>query len=160
MSSTLVVAIAKNTDITPRGPTIDVFYIGGGRYREYRQHTPGAHHQRLLHLQWWLLPDFSQHPQGPTFDVFNFGGGRCRDYRQHPLGGLPSTSSSSSVVAVARLRPAPLGGPPSTSSTLVVAAAKNTDSTPRAPASTSFISMVAAARNTDNTPRGSPLTLG
>jgi hypothetical protein len=42
----------------PRGPTVDVFNIGGDRC--------------------WTC---HQHPEGPTIDVFNFSGGRCRTCR-------------------------------------------------------------------------------
>jgi hypothetical protein len=41
-------------------------------------------------------------PRGLFIDAsFNFGGGRCRSSRQHPLGGPPSTSPSTLVVAAA-----------------------------------------------------------
>jgi hypothetical protein len=75
---TSVVAAVESTASTPRGSVIIVFNFGGGRCRT------------LL-----LAP-----PRGLAIDVFNFRGGRCRICRQHPLGGLPSTSSTS-VVAVA-----------------------------------------------------------
>jgi hypothetical protein len=68
----LVVVAAGNTDSTPKGPTIEVFFnFGGGCYQKYRQH-----------------------PQGPAIDVFfDFGDGCCREYWQHSLGGSPSTFS-------------------------------------------------------------------
>jgi hypothetical protein len=118
----------------PRGPTIDVFNFGGGRCRTCRQHPRGgppsmsstsmvapvghaastlrgARHRRLQ-LRWWPLSDLPPAPpRGATINVFNFDGGRCRTCRQHPL-----------------------GGPPSTFSTSVVAVARNIDSTPRGPA--------------------------
>jgi hypothetical protein len=41
-------------------------------------------------------------PKGLTIIVFfNLGGGRYRTHQMHPPGGLPSTSSSNSVVATA-----------------------------------------------------------
>jgi hypothetical protein len=44
-SSTLVVAIARDTDNTPQGPTIDVFFnFDGGCGRRYRQHSQGGRH--------------------------------------------------------------------------------------------------------------------
>jgi hypothetical protein len=89
-----------------RGPAIDVFNYGGGRYRTCRQHPLGAH-CRCLQLWWWPLPDLPLAPprgppltsstlvvaaagpaastqRAPAVDVFNFSGGRCRTYRQHP----------------------------------------------------------------------------
>jgi hypothetical protein len=55
---------------------------------------------RCLHLWWWpLLGLPTTPPRGAAIDVFNFGGGRCRKYRQHLLGGPPSISSTSMVVA-------------------------------------------------------------
>jgi hypothetical protein len=74
MSFTSVVAATRITDSTPRGPVIDVFYIFGGGCCQ-----TSADHRCLLHLRWWLL-------------VFG----------QHPPGALPSTSSSTSVVAIAK----------------------------------------------------------
>jgi hypothetical protein len=71
-----------------RGPTIDVFNFGGGRYRTllpappgappstsstsvvgavgpYRQHPQGPRHRRLQ-LWWWALPDLAAStPRGP-----------------------------------------------------------------------------------------------
>jgi hypothetical protein len=42
-------------------------------------------------------------PRGPAIDVvFNLDGGHCQTHRQRPLGGLPSTSSTSSVVDATR----------------------------------------------------------
>jgi hypothetical protein len=57
----------------------------------------------LHQLRWWPLLGFpTPSPRGPTIDIFvNFGGGRCRGSRHRLLGGPPSTSSSTSVVAVA-----------------------------------------------------------
>jgi hypothetical protein len=96
--------------------------------------TPqGAWHRRLQ-LCWWLLPDIpATSPRGAAIDVFfNFGGGCYRTYRQYPPGGLPSMSSSTTVVvAVGHTGSTPSGGQPSTSSsTTVVAAADHTGSTP------------------------------
>jgi hypothetical protein len=109
-SSTTVVAAIGNTNSTPRGPTINVFFsFGGGRCRKYQQHPQGAGHRRLLHLRWWLLPDFDQHPPGG-----------------------PQSMSSTSVVVTVRNTDSTPRGPPSTSSLAsLVAAAKNIDSTPQ-----------------------------
>jgi hypothetical protein len=115
-SPTSVVAAAKDTDSTPRGPTIDVlfnfggsycwtsasilrgatidilFNFGGGCCQTSASTTYGAHHRRLLQLRWWLLPDFGTHPQGAATDVFfNFGGGCDRTSASTPQGGPPST---------------------------------------------------------------------
>jgi hypothetical protein len=100
---------------SPRGPTIDVFNIGGGRCRICRQHPHGAHHRRLQ-LRWWPLskiptaplgclpstspasvvaaaePATSTH-RGPAIDVFSSGGGRCQKSRQHPQGPAIDVSS-------------------------------------------------------------------
>jgi hypothetical protein len=79
-SSTTMVAAAGAPDSTPRGPAIDVFInYDGGRCRSSRQHPQGARHRRLHQLRWWPLPEL------PTA----------------PLGGLPSTSSSTTMVAAA-----------------------------------------------------------
>jgi hypothetical protein len=69
--------------IEVRGPAIDVFYIFGGGYCHSTDSAP------------W----------GPAIDVFYISGGRNQDYRQHPPGGPSLTSSTSSVVAAAKLRP-------------------------------------------------------
>jgi hypothetical protein len=72
------------------------------------RHLPGAHHQCLLQLRWWLLPELPTTPpkggaidvsstsvvattgatgstsqgRGPTIDAFlNFGGCCCQSYR-------------------------------------------------------------------------------
>jgi hypothetical protein len=69
---------------TPRGPAIDIFNFGDGRYRTCHQHPQGACH-RCLQLRWWSLLDLPlAPPRGPAIDVFNFSGGRCQKYRQHP----------------------------------------------------------------------------
>jgi hypothetical protein len=48
-----------------RGPAIDIFNFGGGRYRTCRQHLPGACHRRLQ-LRWWPLLDLPPAtPRGP-----------------------------------------------------------------------------------------------
>jgi hypothetical protein len=60
--------------------------------------------------------------RGPTIDVFNSGSGLCRTLLHHPLGGPPSTSSTSVVTAVGPYRQHLPGRPSSTSSTSVVAA--------------------------------------
>jgi hypothetical protein len=42
-SSTTVVAAVRNTDSTPRGPAIDVFFkFGGGCWQKYREHPLGG----------------------------------------------------------------------------------------------------------------------
>jgi hypothetical protein len=71
----------------PRGPAIDVFWCGGGRYRTCRQHPLGDPSSMSLSVD-------------GVIDVFNFGGGCCRTCRQHPPGG-PSSTSSTSVLAAA-----------------------------------------------------------
>jgi hypothetical protein len=87
-----------------RGPAIDVFNFGGGRYRTCQQHLPGglpsmsptpvvaatgpaasnpqgARHRRLQ-LRWWLLLNLPPAPpRGPAIDVFNFDGGHCQTCR-------------------------------------------------------------------------------
>jgi hypothetical protein len=112
-----------------RGPTIDVFNIGG--------------------CHCWTC---RQQPQGAAVDVFNIGGGRCRKSRQQPPGGSPSTSPASVVATPGPVANTPRGachrrlqlrwwslldlppvssrGPLSTSSTSVVAAVGNPDSNP------------------------------
>jgi hypothetical protein len=102
-----MVATARNTDSTPRGAAIDVFFnFGDGCYWKYQQHqlgglplmssstsvvaaagntdsTPqGACHRCLLQLRWWLLAEIlTAPPGGPTINVFiNFGGGYYRQY--------------------------------------------------------------------------------
>jgi hypothetical protein len=73
--------------IEVRGRAIDVFYISGGRCLEYQQHPQGARHRRLLHLRWWLLPDYRQHPQRAAIDIFFiFSGGCCRSTDSTPRG--------------------------------------------------------------------------
>jgi hypothetical protein len=111
-----------------RGPAIDVFInLGGDRCWNRWQRplgsppstsslssvvatagptgsTPqGAHHHRLLQPRWWPLSDPpNASPRRLAIDVFfKLSGGHCRTHRQCPLGGPPSTSSSTSVVAVA-----------------------------------------------------------
>jgi hypothetical protein len=77
----------------------------GARHRRGRT----TRHQRLQ-LRWWSLSDPPPAPpRGPTIDVFNFGGGRCRTCRQHQLGGPPSTSSTSVVVAAGPAASTPRG---------------------------------------------------
>jgi hypothetical protein len=116
-SPTSVAPAARPAASTPRGPTVDIFNIGCGRCRTYRQHPQGARRRRLQ-LRWWSLSDLPPAPpRGPTIDVSNFGGGRCRTYRQHPLGGPPSMSPTSVVVAAGPTTSTPQGGPPSTSPT-------------------------------------------
>jgi hypothetical protein len=107
-----------------------------------------------------MLPDpMTAHLRGPTIDVFfKFSGERYRIHRQRPLGGPPSTSSSTSVVEAARptgsiaqgahhrcrlqhqwrtlpdLPVAPPGALPSmSSSSSVVDAARPTGNAPRGP---------------------------
>jgi hypothetical protein len=108
-SSTSVAPAAGPAASTPRGPTVDIFNIGGGRYRTYRQHPQGACRRRLQ-LRWWSLSDLPPAPpRGPTIDVSNFGGGRYRTYRQHPPGGPPSTSPTSVVVVAGPTASTPQG---------------------------------------------------
>jgi hypothetical protein len=70
----------------PRGPAIDVFNFGGGRYQTYRQHPQGACRRRLLALMVAAAGSAASTPRGAAIDVFNFGGGRCRACCQHPRG--------------------------------------------------------------------------
>jgi hypothetical protein len=50
-SLTSVVAAVGNTDSTPRGPAIDIFFnFGGGCCRTFRQHPQGVSHRRLANL--------------------------------------------------------------------------------------------------------------
>jgi hypothetical protein len=72
------VDVTGSTGSAPRGPAIDV----------------------IFKTWWWMLSDSPvPPPRGATIDVFfNLGGGLCRTCRQRPLGGMPSTSSPTSVV--------------------------------------------------------------
>jgi hypothetical protein len=94
--------------------TINIFFAELTSHRHGRtgaRHRRGrtARHQRLQ-LRWWSLSDPPPAPpRGPTIDVFNFGGGRCRTCRQHQLGGPPSTSSTSVVVAAGPAASTPKG---------------------------------------------------
>jgi hypothetical protein len=115
-----------------RGSTIDIFNFSRGRCRTYRQHplggppstsptsevaaagpaasTPQGAHHRHLQLWWWLLPDMPPAPsKGPAIDIFNFNGGHSWTCRQHPLGGPPSTSSTSVVAATGPAASTPQG---------------------------------------------------
>jgi hypothetical protein len=54
----LIAAAAGNTDSTPRGPAIDVFYIfGDGCYRTIDSTLQGAAINVFFKLRWWMLPD-------------------------------------------------------------------------------------------------------
>jgi hypothetical protein len=81
----------------PMGPTIDVFFNPSGGPCQ-------THHQCLLQPRWWPLSDPPVAPlRGPAIDVsFDLDGGYYRTHRQHPLGSLPSTSSSTSVVVATK----------------------------------------------------------
>jgi hypothetical protein len=58
-------------------------------------------HRCLLQTRSWTLPDPPIAPPGGTIYIFfNLGSGHCRTHWQRPLGALPSTSSSASVVDV------------------------------------------------------------
>jgi hypothetical protein len=117
---------------TSRGPAIDVFNFGGGRYQTLPLAPPGGPPSTSSTSVVTVAGPCRQHPsggppstsstsevaavgsaasthQGPAINVFNFGGGRCRTCRQHPPGGPPSTSSTA-VVAAAGPTPAPPGG--------------------------------------------------
>jgi hypothetical protein len=61
---------------------------GGGRYRTYLQHPPGAPPSMSPStIVVGSAGHSSNTPQGAAIDVsFNNGGGRCRTYRQHPHG--------------------------------------------------------------------------
>jgi hypothetical protein len=79
-SSTLVVDTAGPADSSPRGPAIDVFFnLGGGCFWTHRQCPQVACNRCLLQHWWWMPPDPSAVPPE----------------------GLPSTSSSTSVVDAA-----------------------------------------------------------
>jgi hypothetical protein len=77
-SSTSVVDAAGPAGSAARRPAIHIILkLGAGHYRTCQQRPP----------------------RGATIDVvFKLGGGRCRTRWQYPLGGLPSTTSSTSVV--------------------------------------------------------------
>jgi hypothetical protein len=152
-SLTLVVAVVGPAASTPQGACHRHLQLQWWPLSDIPPATLGARHRRLK-PQWWPLPDMPPAPpRGPAIDVFNFGGGRCRACRQHPLGGPPSTSSTSMVAAAGHaggtlhgarhqrlqhrwwplsgMSTAPPGGPPSKSPTSVVAAAGHAASTPQ-----------------------------
>jgi hypothetical protein len=62
-----------------RGPAIDVFNFDGGRCRSTDDTSEGGRHRYLLHLQCWLLSDFSQHPQRASHRRLGKLG-TCRQY--------------------------------------------------------------------------------
>jgi hypothetical protein len=62
-SSTSVVAAAGPARSTPKGATMYVYFnFGDDRCWTRWQHPQGSHHQRLVQLWCWLLPDRRQHP--------------------------------------------------------------------------------------------------
>jgi hypothetical protein len=117
---------------TSRGPTIDVFNFGGGRYRTLppappgappsmsstsvvgavgpcRQHLQGPRHRRLQ-LWWWALPDLAAStPRGPRHRRLQLRWWPLPDLAASTLGGPPSTSSTSVVGAVRPCRQHPMG---------------------------------------------------
>jgi hypothetical protein len=101
---TSVVAAARNTDSIPQGACHRcLLQLRWWLQTKITTAPPGGRHRCLLQLRWWMLPKIPIAPlRGAAIDVFfNFGGGCCQKYWQHPPGGLPSTPSSTSVVATA-----------------------------------------------------------
>jgi hypothetical protein len=103
---TSVVAAARNTDSIPQGACHRcLLQLRWWLQAKITTAPQGGRHRRLLQLRWCMLPKILIAPllRGVAIDVFfNFGGGCCQKYWQHPPGGLPSTSSSTSVVATAK----------------------------------------------------------
>jgi hypothetical protein len=85
----MVVAVARNTGSTPRGPAIDFFFnFGGGCCREYWQHPPGGPPSTSSStLVVAATGNTDSTLRVPAIDVFfNYGGACYREYRQHPQG--------------------------------------------------------------------------
>jgi hypothetical protein len=132
-----VVVAAGTTDSTPRGTTIDIFFIFSGGYCRTSASTP----------------------QGPTIVVFYiFGGGCCRTTDSTPLGGLPSKSSTSLVVATVGLLTLLPRGP--TIDVFFIFGGgcyRTTDSTPRVLAIGVLLNLVSATSIFLATPTRGPL---
>jgi hypothetical protein len=111
MSPTLVLAATGPAASIPKGPAINIFSFGGGRYRSYRQHARGpAINVSNFKLRWWPLPDMPVAPsRGPAIDISSFGGGHDWPCQQHPKRGPPSTSSASVVAAIGPAASTPQG---------------------------------------------------
>jgi hypothetical protein len=111
----------------PRGPpSTSSSNFGGVCCRTRWQHPQGAHHRRLLQFRWWPLPELlTAPPMGPAINVFF-------KLRWWPLSDPPTAPTGST--------PLPGGLPSMSSSTSVVTAAGPAGSTPRGPAINVFLS--------------------
>jgi hypothetical protein len=81
---TMMVGAPESPALTPpRGPTVDVFYVDGGRCRTHRQRHPGG--PSLMSSSTTVVDavrPVGSAPRGAAIDVFfNHGGGRCRTHR-------------------------------------------------------------------------------
>jgi hypothetical protein len=78
MSPASVVAAAGPAISTPRGPTVDIFNIGGGRYRTCGQQPPGGPPSMSLASVVAAAEPTASTPRVSTVDFFNISGGRCQ----------------------------------------------------------------------------------